>query len=238
MAEFPSRDKIEGAFDAALSKTNDLMKIDDSVLDELGIPHDAEKDLLLHVNHVVHELISARGLLKTAIGHRPADPSIAEEASKAGYAAAVALPEQERKRIEESVFALEYRSMNEGEKIGAEGQSLSRKMRPDLPENHAWHRYFSYGFWGALRPQDGPFADGQTAGGAYAVKLWKYDRARVEEACAGMVGHSDAEFQALQRFAENVAVKELPEQSRDRDWLAGWKSGFWGTWETLKQRGF
>lgn len=238
MSELPSKDKIEAAFDAALAKHNDLIGIDEFVLDELGIPHDGEEALLRHINNVVFDLIGARGLLKEAVVHRPADPAIAEEASTAGYAAGTSLSEAERKRIEESVAPLEYRSSEEGQKIGDEGKIIARKIRPDLPENHAWHRYFSYGFWAALRPQDGPFAQGQVDGDDLARTLWRDNRAMIDAACDGLVRHSEAEYQALRRLAGDLAVKCYPDLFSNRDWMAGLKQVFTMTLMDIRAKGF
>lgn len=226
MIEHPSKDKIEAAFDAALAKHNDLIGIDEFVLDELGLPHDGEETLLRHINKVVFDLIGSRGLLKEGIAYHPTDAAVAEEASTTGYAAGSSLPEVERKRIEESVASLEYRSSDEGQKIGNEGQILARKVRPDLPENHAWHRHFSYGFWAALRPQDGLFAQGQVDGDDFARALWRDNRAVIDVACNGLIRHSEAEYQALRRLAGDLAVKCYPDLFSNRDWMAGLKQVF------------
>lgn len=234
MSESHSKESVKAALDAVLQRTNDVEGVETLVLRELGV-FDDNSDEARHILNHVADLMHDRGLIMKVVGHRPTDKARAEEASQAGYEAGNRLTEAERRHVEELVGGLEYRSPEEGEAIGREGQRLSRVRRPDLPGNHAWHRYFSYGFWAALRPQDGVYAEGCKEGGQFAVDLLKTRRGEVEEACKDVVRNSNEERAALMKFAEEQASGA---KAADRDWMAGWKHSFADTWMVARRAGF
>lgn len=232
----PSSERIEIALTVVLEHTKDLNGIEGRLLKELSLPADPRDPVCQKVISAAWKILESRGLIQIVQGHAPAPDVLSNNAQDEGYRVGSDLDEPERERIDKAVAQYKYRSGEEGEAIGREGQKASRVKHPELPENHQWHRYFSYGFWAAVRPQQGgTLAEGQQAGAVCAQQLWDTDRERVEKACEGAIHNSNQEYEVLDAFSTETAEKDHPDLAKDRDWLAGWTQGFQAAWIPLSR---